>query len=127
MLPTDPDTETAWNAIVLKLSAQFGGDLDLQGILFLIGVQELGKGFVKFSKDQKLEVMHVAICTLLAPYGYYEFEGQDADSWPHWKSTAKLPHLKPAQQAVLMKQAIVDYFNDYLNENNALNDSNRTV
>jgi hypothetical protein len=114
----DVNMDTAWNTIVTKLSDQFGNEIDMQGILFLIGVQELGKGFVKFSKDQKLEVMHIAICTLLTPYGYYEFEGLDADGWPHWKSTSKLPHLKPAQQGLLMKQAIIDYFIDYVKSDN---------
>jgi len=99
-----------WNEVVKKLEAQFGADLDEQGILFLIGVQEFGKGKQEFSKDQKMDIIHIAICTLLAPYGYYEYEGMDAEGWPHWKPTAKLPHLKPMQQSLLMKEAIVDYF-----------------
>ena len=56
--------------------------------------------------------MHVAICTLLTQYGYYELEGLDADGWPHWKATDKLPFLKPLQQNHLMRQAIVEYFNN---------------
>ena len=54
--------------------------------------------------------MHIAICTLLAPYGYYEYEGLDKDGWPHWKVNEKLPSLKPGNQLQLMKQAVVDYF-----------------
>ena len=107
MIETDTDKE--WEFLLQKLSNQFG-DLDMQGVIFLIGVQELGKGYQKFKKDEKLEVMHVAICTLLEPYGHYEFIGRDADGWPHWKTNEKLPPLKPGQQAVLMKQAIIDYF-----------------
>ena len=77
--------------------------------LLILGVQELGKGPVKLSKDQKLEVMHVAICTLLEPYGYYEFEGNDSEGWPHWKRSDKLPFLKSEEQEKLLKQAIVEY------------------
>ncbi len=106
----DQELEQDWKITLGKLESQFGSGLDMQGILFLIGVQELGKGNRKFSKDQKLEVMHIAICTLLTPYGYYEFEGNDEEGWPHFKPGAKLPHLKPAQQGLLMKQAIVEYF-----------------
>ncbi|MEW6469334.1 MAG: hypothetical protein AB1458_10430 [Bacteroidota bacterium] len=106
----DIEFEKEWNALVRKLSDQFNAELDEQGVLFLIGVQELGKGYRQFSKDQKLEVIHIAICTLLAPYGYYEYEGMDAEGWPHWRSTAKLPHLKPMQQSRLIKEAILDYF-----------------
>ncbi|HLG03914.1 MAG TPA: hypothetical protein VI731_09995 [Bacteroidia bacterium] len=106
----DPDLEQKWNDLQKALEPRFGGDLDMQAILFIIGLQELGHGFRKFTKDQKLDVMHIAICTLLEPFGYYEFEGKDADNWPHWKATAKLPHLKPAQQQRLMQEAVIDYF-----------------
>jgi hypothetical protein len=56
--------------------------------------------------------MHIAICTLLSPYGFYEYDGEDKDGWPHWKVNAQLPPLKPGQQLQLMKQAIVDYFKE---------------
>ena len=104
--------EENWKAVVKKISEPYGEELEMQAILFLIGVQELGKGYTKFTKDQKVDVMHVAICTLLTQYGYYELEGLDADGWPHWKATDKLPFLKPLQQNHLMRQAIVEYFNN---------------
>ena len=103
--------DTEWEKLLETLNSKFG-QLEMEGLIFLIGVQELGKGYQKFRKDEKLEVMHVAICTLLEPYGHYEFIGRDADGWPHWNTNEKLPPLKPGQQALLMKQAIVDYFRD---------------
>ena len=108
----DIEFEESWKAVVKKISEPYGEELEMQAILFLIGVQELGKGYTKFTKDQKVDVMHVAICTLLTQYGYYELEGLDADGWPHWKATDKLPFLKPLQQNHLMRQAIVEYFNN---------------
>ena len=108
----DIEFENSWNAVIKKISEPYGEDLDVQAILFLIGVQELGMGYKKFTKDQKLDVIHIAICTLLSQYGYYDYEGVDADGWPHWKATEKLPHLKPLQQSHLMRQAIVEYFNN---------------
>lgn len=107
----NPELEKAFESVQQKLAGQFGNDIDLQAILFLIGLQELGKGKIKLSKNEKLDVMHIAICTLLEPYGYYVFEGLDKDGWPHWKVNEKLPPLKPTQQQELMKQAIIDYFN----------------
>ena len=107
---TDVELESNFAEVLKKLSAQFGDDIDLQAILFLIGIQELGKGNIKLSKNEKLDVMHVAICTLLNPYGYYIYVGLDDDGWPHWQANEKLPPLKPGQQQVLMKQSIVEYF-----------------
>jgi hypothetical protein len=108
----DADFEREWNTILKKLADRFGGEMDFQAVLFLIGIQELGKGYTSLGKDQKMDVMHIAICRLLSRYGYYEFEGLDPDGWPHYKATAKLPHLKPVQQHELIKQAIVEYFKE---------------
>lgn len=103
-----------WEEIVSKISEQFaeGEDVDLDGIIFLIGVQELGQGFRKFKKDEKLNVMHIAICRLLEPYGYYEFEAYDEDGWPHYRKIEDLPHLKPGHQTRLMKEAVIQYFEE---------------
>lgn len=106
----ESELENKFEEVLKVMSNQFGNDLDLQALLFLIGVQELGKGKINLSKNEKMDVLHIATCTLLAPYGYYEFEGLDKDGWPHWKVSEKLPPLKPAQQQDIMKQAIVDYF-----------------
>ncbi len=101
-----------WNYLVEELTQQFsdGEDLNLDGIIYLIGVQELGQGKRRFKKDEKVNLMHIAICKLLEPYGYYEFDYFDEDGWPHYKVLTELPNLKPGEQTVLMKEAIVQYF-----------------
>jgi len=106
----EKDLEKSYLEALKPLSNRFGHDLDIQAVLFLIGIQELGKGPRKFSKNEKIDVMHIAICTLLAPCGYYKYEGLDKEGWPHWKTNEILPPLMPEQQLKLMKQAIVDYF-----------------
>ena len=102
--------EQAWKEVVVKLEKRFGEGLDLQAILFLVGLQELGMGYQKLKKDQKVEVMHVAVCALLSQWGYYEFTGHDEDGWPHWKETSKIPSLNAKQQDGLIREAIVEYF-----------------
>ena len=101
-----------WEYIVEKLTEEFsdGEDLNLDGIVYLIGVQELGQVGRRFKKDDKINLMHIAICKLLEPYGYYEFDYVDNDGWPHYKTLNQLPNLKPGEQTVLMKEAIIQYF-----------------
>ncbi len=108
----DEKLKERWEILVQKLSYQFaeGEDLDLDGIIYLIGVQELGQVHRRFKKDEKLDLMHIAICRLLEPYGYYEFDYYDDDGWPHYKMKEELPNLKAGEQSVLMKEAIVQYF-----------------
>ena len=55
-----------WKDLVVKLSPRFGGGLDLQAILFLIGLQELGQGYQKLTKNQKLDVIHIARSFLIS-------------------------------------------------------------
>ena len=102
----------SWEEVQQEVSAKFGGGetLDVDSIIFLIGIQELGKGFKNYSKDEKLNIMHIAICRLLEPFGYYEFDFYDEEGWPHYKTLDELPQLKPGEQTVLMKEAIVMYF-----------------
>lgn len=101
-----------WDFLVAKLTEKFsdGEELNLDGIIYLIGVQELGQGYRTFKKDEKVNLMHIAICKLLEPYGYYEFDFFDEEGWPHYKITTELPNLKPGEQTVLMKEAILSYF-----------------
>lgn len=108
----DIQLKERWEQLVDKLSNQFsqGEDLDLDAIIYLIGVQELGKFHQTYKKDEKVNLMHIAICRLLEPYGYYEFEFFDNDGWPHYKVKEELPPLKAGEQSVLMKEAIVSYF-----------------
>lgn len=99
-----------FNKLKAHLAPEFGPDLDVQSMLFLIGVQEYGKGYQKFSKEQKVDLMHVAICTLLIPHGYYKFIGRDEENWPHFEAQETLPNLKPAEQNELITISILDYF-----------------
>ncbi|HBK70637.1 MAG TPA: hypothetical protein DDZ39_03090 [Flavobacteriaceae bacterium] len=101
-----------WELLKEKISKQFAdGDIvDLDAIIYLIGVQELGQGYRTFKKDEKVNLMHIAICRLLEPLGYYKFNFFDEDGWPHYKTIDELPFLKPGEQSVLMKEAVIQYF-----------------
>lgn len=101
-----------WSTIQKKISTKFadGELMDVDSIVYLIGVQELGKGYQKFKKDEKIALMHIAVCRLLEPFGYYTFDYFDTDGWPHYNLVEDLPFLKGGEQTVLLKQAIVNYF-----------------
>jgi hypothetical protein len=110
----DQKLKEQWEHLLHILSAKFsdGETLNLDAVIYLIGVQELGQGPKEFKKDEKLNLMHIAICRLLEPFGYYQFDFFDADGWPHYKILEQLPPLKPGEQSVLMKEAIVLYFSE---------------
>lgn len=108
----DEQLKKRWDEVVSFLSEKFaeGDVLDLDAVIYLIGVQEFGKFQQLFKKDEKINLMHIAICRLLEPYGYYEFDHFDHEGWPHYNVKENLPPLKAGEQTVLMKEAIVNYF-----------------
>lgn len=101
---------SSWKALKVALKPQFGDDIDMQAILFIIGMQELGHGPKKLEKEGKVDIMHVAICTLLEPLGYYLYKGRDEDNWPHWENAGKMPHMTAMEQNRFMQIRIIEYF-----------------
>lgn len=93
---------------------------DLNAILFLIGVQELGRWKKTFTKEEKQDLMHIAVCRLLSYEGYYEFIGRDAEGWPHWKLTQAAPVKGLKAQEELLKKTVIRYFQDLEVENGGL-------
>jgi len=111
MIKKDLDLERKWQLLRLKLKDIIGKKpKDINSILLLIGVQELGKGNEEFSKEQKQDLMHIAICKVLSLSGYYVLEGLDEDGWPHWKNVKQLPHFDLLEQEQLLKMHILEYF-----------------
>jgi len=111
MLQKDLDLHRKWQRVLDKIENTFGKrPNDVNNVLFLIGVHELGKGKKHFSKEEKQDLIHIAICKLLSLSGYYELEGLDEDGWPHWKLIKKLPHIDMLNQEKLLKMHIIEYF-----------------
>ena len=111
------DIQSRWWALEEKLMARFGKKPDMEAILFLIGIQEIGDFRTKFTKEQKQDLMHVAVCSLLSPSGYYELEMADEEGWPHYRQLKPLPVLNFIEQEQFMKDHILLYFeNQDLNE-----------
>src|SRR5690606_29200929 len=105
------DLEKKWSKLLTGLEESIGKKpKDLNGVLFLIGVQELGKGTKVFSKEQKQDLMHIAVCKVLSYSGYYKLDFVDQEGWPHWKLMKELPHFDLLDQEKLLKIQILEYF-----------------
>jgi len=108
----DEAVKLKWYKIVFQLKKQFGKKPDMNGILFLIGMQELGQ-VRTFTKDEKVDLFHIATCKLLSYFGYYVFEYKDAEGWPHYTLVQKPPFTDLLNQENLLKQAIVKYYDEH--------------
>jgi hypothetical protein len=116
-LTLEDEINQRWLDLRIRIQKQFGKKPDLNALLFLIGIQELGQGIADFTKEQKQDLMHIATCRVLSISGFYEFEYTDADGWPHYKNMKPLPftHLKAQEQ--FLKWHILEYFDQLDNLN----------
>jgi hypothetical protein len=110
MTNTKDDLQVRWWNLEAKLVERFGKKPDMETILFLIGIQEFGQLKEKFTKEEKQDLMHVAICSLMAPSGFYISEGADADGWPHFRQLKPMPDMNPIEQENFLKDHILLYF-----------------
>jgi hypothetical protein len=100
-----------WEQILDFLEIQLNKrPADVESVLFLIGVQELGKGHVHFTKEEKQDLMHIATCKVLSFSGIYKLEGLDQEGWPHWTLIQNLPTLALKEQEILLKAHVIQYF-----------------
>ena len=113
MQHAEEDLQVRWLKLRIKLKEQFGIKPDMNGILLLIGVQELGQGPQDFSKEQKQDLMHIAVCTILAPSGYYVLEGYDEEGWPHFKQLKALPDHNMIEQENFLRDHVLMYFEQF--------------
>lgn len=104
------DLQQRWWNLEAKLVERFGKKPDMEAILFLIGMQETNFVKQKITKEQKQDLMHVAVCTVLAPSGYYELHHYDKDGWPHFKQLKEMPSLNLVEQENFLKDHILLYF-----------------
>ena len=116
MMNAQDDLQSRWWRLEEKLVERFGKKPDLEGILFLIGIQELGQLRDKFTKEQKQDLMHVAVCTVLSSSGYYQREGSDDEGWPHFRQLKEVPSMALPEQEAFIKDHVLLYFqlNDWL-------------
>jgi hypothetical protein len=103
-----------WIILEADLVGRFGKKPNMEAILFLIGMNEYQGRIpkIKFSKEQKQDLMHVAVCTLLSKGGYYALEGYDEEGWPHFRELRKVETDQNTlmAQEFLLKEYILDYF-----------------
>ncbi len=109
----ESDLQTRWWTLEARLVERFGKKPDMETILFLIGIQEFGELRAKFTKEQKQDLMHVAVCSLFAQSGYYELERVDDEGWPHFRQLKALPVMDLREQENFMKDHVLLYFGNH--------------
>ena len=108
------EIEEKWKEVKGFFTEKFtdGERVSIETILYLVGVRELGKNQRKFEKDEKIDLMHMATCKLLEPFGYFKLDFVDPDGWSHYKQMKDMPDFKKMEQYQLLQRALVFYFEE---------------
>ena len=116
------ELDFAYNRVRHIIQSRFNKGVlpNMDAMLFLIGVQEFGRWRTDFSKEEKQDLMHIAVCRLLSQDSHYEFVGRDDEGWPHYNLVSKIPPADLRAQEELLKARIVDYFQELEEEEGAL-------
>lgn len=105
-------TQQRWKDLLSILEKKFGIEPDLQAILFLIGVQELGAGPVEYTRFQKQDLMHIGVCRLMSQQGYYQLNHIDQEGWPHYDYIKSIPKMTLGEQDMLLRELTLMYFEE---------------
>jgi hypothetical protein len=108
--------ESQWMQVEALVERRFGREPTIESILFLIGVQERGRGFEpELEKDVKETLVMEGTYCVFETVGLYTHAGMEADGSWIWERTTDLPpDLSPDDQQRLLRLAITRYFDDIL-------------
>jgi len=101
-----------WQALLQYLEGKFMKRPDMNGVLFLVGLNVLGLGPDEFTKEQKQDIMHIGVCELLSFAEFYEFSGRDTQGWPHYSPRRSPQAMSLAEQEAILRACAVQYFKE---------------
>ncbi|WP_066630077.1 hypothetical protein [Labilibacter marinus] len=108
------NVDSSWEELLLKVSKKFNVLADFDFLLFLIGIQERGTGYLKYSKEEKMDLINLARCILFEQKGFYENNGVDDAGWPTFTVINEVSDLPPSEREAILKGAMMEYLNDKL-------------
>lgn len=99
-----------WKDLCEHLGGMFGIDVDLNGVLFLVGIRERGLMFRKFTKEEKINLINLGSCTLYKEMGLVELSGEDTEGWPIFHQKALAPVIAEELKLKTLQDCAIRYF-----------------
>jgi hypothetical protein len=103
-------TFSNWTELCDHLGKQFDIDIDLNGVLFLVGIRERGLTFQHFTKEEKMSLINLGSCTLYLEMGLTERTGTDDEGWPVFRQKALAPVIPEERKNKILQDCALRYF-----------------
>lgn len=99
-----------WTDLCKTLNDLFGIDVDLNGVLFLVGIRERGLSFQTFTKEEKHNLINLGSCTLYQEMGMVKRSGTDPDGWPLFHQNTLAPVIPEERKLKTLQDCAIRYF-----------------
>lgn len=101
-----------WETLCDRIKTEFNIDADLNGVLFLIGIREMGWMPRKFTKEEKQDLIDLGTFSLFEKKGYCTRSGKDREGWPMWEIQTEINSLPAEEKMELLKTTAIEYMDD---------------
>ena len=99
-----------WKDLCDSLGKMFGIEVDLNGVLFLVGIRERGLIFGQFTKEEKVNLINLGSCTLYREMGLVDLIGVDKEGWPVFRQKALAPMIAEELKLKTLQDCALKYF-----------------
>jgi hypothetical protein len=104
------DFNEQWETFLLKASKAFNVMANYEFLLFIIGIQELGQGYKAYSKQEKMDLINLALSKLMTLNGMMVETGRDNEGWPTFEVVGDKKELLPSELDKVLKISMMAYF-----------------
>jgi hypothetical protein len=108
MAPVD-ELKQDWLTFETAMAHRLGKTPDLDDVLILVGIKEAGLPPKQFTEAEKINLIQMAICTILVPADYYELFWVEDSGWPHYKQLERVPEMAIPERDNFLKPFVLLY------------------
>jgi len=108
MLPDD-ELQQSWLTLETVLAQQLGKIPVMDDILIHIGIREAGLPPRQFTEIEKINLIQMAISTVLVLAGYYELFWVEDSGWPHYKQLQRVPEMSLPERNKFLQPFVMMY------------------
>lgn len=113
-LAVDDDAlKERWDQLVAQIEQRFGREPDIEAILFLIGIQSVGRGYEpELPKERKQSLIMEGSYLAFETLGVYSRVGMERNGFWIWEKNFDLPKMSVEDQEKLLQIGILNYFDE---------------
>ena len=109
----DAALKARWDVLIVRLADRFQRTPDIEALLFLIGIQSVGRGYEpELPKERKQSLIMEGSYLAFETLGVYSRVGMERNGFWIWEKNFDLPKMSVEDQEKLLQIGILNYFDE---------------